>query len=292
MSWKQLTIRITNKDILEKFEDFLWDNGALSVTIEDNQDEPLFEYNVGEMPIWQDIKIKVLYDINEDFETIRQNIIANFGYKNLSFLQEENIKNQNWQAICQNNFQPMQFGKKLWVSPSWHNVPNNAEILIKLDPGMAFGTGTHPTTGLCLDWLEKNIITGQTVVDYGCGSGILAIAAKKLGADQVYAVDNDPEAIISTKENAKNNQIESDIYCYLPNETPQIKADVVVANILANPLCELKQTLLDLLNGNGKLILSGILAEQTDLILNCYKNFFSSYEIYSKDGWIMISFLN
>ena len=168
------------------------------------------------------------------------------------------------------NFHPMQFGERLWICPSWRDVPDPNAVNVMLDPGLAFGTGTHPTTALCLRWLDGIDMTDKTVVDFGCGSGILALAALKLGATRVIGIDIDPQALQATKENARRNGVEDRLDVYLPEDQPELEADVVMANILSGPLLELQSVITDYCKSDGLLVLSGILAEQVTRIEEAY----------------------
>ena len=189
------------------------------------------------------------------------------------------------------NFHPMRFGQRLWICPSWKQPPQANAVNLMLDPGLAFGTGTHPTTALCLKWLDSCPLDGKTVIDYGCGSGILGLAALLLGASNVIAIDNDPQALIATADNATRNHINPDrIQTYLPNQIPSgIKADIVVANILAGPLTELAPTIIQLTADKGLLALSGIIASQADELLNVYQKWCSMDKPIVEDGWVRLS---
>lgn len=169
------------------------------------------------------------------------------------------------------HYHPMKFGDSLWVCPTGQEKNEDDSVCMTLDPGLAFGTGTHPTTALCLEWLASHDISNKIVIDYGCGSGILAVAAILLGAKEVHAVDIDPQAIIATQANAEKNDIQDKIKCYLPEQFSSFKADIVLANILATPLCELSESISALLKPQGQLVLSGILNEQANLVMDAYK---------------------
>ena len=293
-SWKQINIILNSNNNLEEIEDFFWENGALAVTNESHANEYVFELQTSKhQPIKPDFaqpKLKILFSEDTNLEPIKDSFIEHFENE-INDIKLESIAEQNWQAICQQNFKAMQFGKRLWVCSSWSDVPKDANAIIKLDPGMAFGTGTHPTTSLCLKWLEANISKdkNQTVIDFGCGSGILAIAALKLGAKNAIATDCDPIALETTKENATTNDIKiNNLQCFLPHEMPDIKADIVVANILANPLCELSETLRSLVKPNGKLILSGILKNQENMVIKEYKDKFKNISVDYENEWCRI----
>jgi len=201
------------------------------------------------------------------------------------------LKDRIWEEECQKNFPSMQFGKKLWVRPSWDSLfelPSDA-VIINMDPGLAFGTGTHQTTSLCLEFLDENPPKGLNVIDFGCGTGILAIAAAKLGANSILAIDNDPQAVISSQENAVNNNCESVIHTIHSMEKEKYRnCDLLIANILANPLMELEPLFSGLLNPNGTLLLSGILKDQLDRLLDCYSDNFMNFELANMGEWFRV----
>jgi ribosomal protein L11 methyltransferase len=187
------------------------------------------------------------------------------------------------------NFHPMQFGQRLWVCPSWRDVPDPNAVNVMLDPGLAFGTGTHPTTALCLRWLDGQDVEGKQVVDFGCGSGILAIAALTLGAKNVVAIDIDPQALDATQDNAQRNQVEQGVTCYLPADAPNLTVDIVMANILSGPLLQLRETITAYCRPGGKLVLSGILAEQIDSIEQAYAQDFDLAPSAIDGEWARVS---
>ena len=201
----------------------------------------------------------------------------------------EMLEDQDWERAWMDDFKPMRFGERLWIVPSWHDAPDTDGVNIHLDPGLAFGTGTHATTRLCLEWLDAHPPENLAVTDYGCGSGILAIAAALLGADTVLAVDNDPQALVATLDNAKRNRVENRISAYLPKEAPVESADLLLANILAGPLIELAPTLAPRVRPGGSLVLSGILPEQAMTVLETYQEWFEMDEPAELDGWIRLS---
>ena len=199
------------------------------------------------------------------------------------------FKDQDWTRTWMEDFKPMQFGQRLWVYPSWEEVPEQADkTILLLDPGLAFGTGTHQTTALCLEYLDTHIKHNETVIDYGCGSGILAIAAKKLGAKQVIGIDNDPQAILASNSNAQKNTLTNNINFYLANEAPIIKADIVIANILASILIMLSSEITQRVKAGGKLVLCGILDDQVNDVINAYQNDFTFTQPQNKDEWVLL----
>ncbi|CSB25999.1 50S ribosomal protein L11 methyltransferase [Vibrio cholerae] len=200
------------------------------------------------------------------------------------------MEDKDWEREWMDNFHPMQFGRRLWICPSWREVPDPQAVNVMLDPGLAFGTGTHPTTALCLEWLDNLDLTGKTVIDFGCGSGILAIAAIKLGAAKVIGIDIDPQALLASKDNAARNGVEDQIEVYLPKDQPEgLVADVVVANILAGPLRELSPIIKGLLKPGGQLAMSGILDTQAESVAEFYRDDLELDPIAEKSEWCRIS---
>ncbi|MBT8145668.1 MAG: 50S ribosomal protein L11 methyltransferase, partial [Gammaproteobacteria bacterium] len=207
-----------------------------------------------------------------------------------STIEVQSLADQDWEKSWMDRFHPMQFGRQLWICPSWSSPPDPDAVNIMLDPGLAFGTGTHPTTALCLEWLEQQNLQDKLVVDYGCGSGVLGIAAALLGAQRVLAVDNDPQAIVASESNREVNGLEaSQLAVYLPENFPpqpaMLPADILLANILAGPLEELAPAFASLIRPAGDLVLSGILPEQAPALLSCYQRWFKMSEPTERDGW-------
>lgn len=263
--------------------------GAMSLTYQDAGDQPVLEPLPGEAPLWDDIIITALFDANSPIAATLFMLKDNPSW-HIKSLHTEIVPEQEWERAWMKDFHPMQFGDNLWIYPSWTEAPKDDRVKILLDPGLAFGTGTHPTTALCLEWLDQHPPTMQTVVDYGCGSGILAIAAAKLGAKCINATDIDPQALLASRDNMQRNHIDASlIQCYLPEQLPQIPTDLVIANILMGPLVELSETLLALLKPQGQLVLSGILATQVDTILACYSHYLNNIQVQQLDEWIRIS---
>ena len=258
MSWIQIKLS-TTKENVKSWSDLLTSTGAVAITIHDKEQKTIIEPTPGELPLWEEIQIIGLYQDNVDIELIKAQLYKHLG-KDL-YLHTEMLQEEDWQDLWKKDLKPMKFGKNLWICPSWCEIPKPQEINIILDPGMAFGTGTHPTTALCLEWLTENIKEGTQGMYFGCASGILAIAAIKLGANFAYCIDCDPQALISTKDNVYKNSINNKQFkTLLPQELdPNIKVDFLIANILANPLQELAKDLAFHTKSSGKIILSGIL---------------------------------
>lgn len=288
MAWLQLRIN-TSSENAESIGDMLTANGSQAVTYVDAKDTPMYEPKPGEVLLWPDTQVVGLFEADADMKGILQRLSKakvlgpNFKYK------LEPLEDKDWEREWMDNFHPMQFGERLWICPSWRDVPDPNAVNVMLDPGLAFGTGTHPTTALCLRWLDGIDMTNKTVVDFGCGSGILALAALKLGAKRVIGIDIDPQALQATKENARRNGVEDRLDVYLPEDQPELEADVVMANILSGPLLDLQGVITGYCKSNGQLVLSGILAEQVERIEDAYSKDIS-LETSAIDGeWARVS---
>ena len=284
MHWNQISFEV-NKQQADLVSEVLLGLGSLSISYCDSQDNPIFEPPVGETPLWESIQITALFkpevDINQVAVTLSEscNIKINDSLK---------VEDKIWEEECQKDFPSMQFGKNLWVCPSWDSknvIPEDA-IVIKMDPGLAFGTGTHQTTSLCLEFLDKNPPIGATVIDFGCGTGILAIAAAKLGAKTVSAIDNDPQAISASLDNVKKNHCEDIVKTFhTAEQLKYMRCDLLLANILANPLIELESLFSKIVKPNGTIVLSGILEEQVEKVLDCYAKNFNNIKTENKGEW-------
>ncbi|MCG8487374.1 MAG: 50S ribosomal protein L11 methyltransferase [Chromatiales bacterium] len=291
MSWLQLTLDTSEEQapILELVFENL---GALSVTLGDAGDQPLLETPPASEQLWQHTRVTALFEGEQDQRQLQQALDQVLSEELLSRLCWERIEDRIWERVWLEHFKPMSFGKRLWVCPAGEQISEPNGVVIQLDPGLAFGTGTHPTTALCLTWLDSQDLTGKTVIDYGCGSGILAIAALKLGASSVIAIDHDPQALQASQDNALKNDVADRLATYLPNQAPALKADYLVANILAGPLIELAPQLIDRIKPNGLFALSGILAEQSDEVAQHYLPFASLDPVKQMEEWILISGVN
>lgn len=288
MPWLQVRLAITPEQA-ETYEDALLEVGAVSVTFMDAEDQPIFEPDLGTTPLWSNTHLLALFEADTD----QAALIAHLQLLCGGTLPEhhlERIEDQDWERSWMDNFQPMRFGQRLWIVPSWHAAPEPDAVNLLLDPGLAFGTGTHPTTALCLEWLDGQKLDDCHVIDFGCGSGILAIAALLLGAPQAVGTDIDPQALEASRDNASRNGIDPARFpVYLPADMPQQPADVVVANILAGPLVSLAPQITALVKSGGRLALSGILAEQAEDVRAAYAGAFDLDPTASKDGWVRIS---
>jgi len=288
MPWVQVRLAIT-PDQAETYEDALLEVGAVSVTFMDAEDQPIFEPDLGTTPLWSHTHLLALFEDGTDEAALIAHLQLLTGGE-LPQHEIERVEDQDWERSWMDNFQPMRFGRRLWIVPSWHEAPEPDAVNLLLDPGLAFGTGTHPTTALCLEWLDGQDLAGDTVLDFGCGSGILAIAALLLGAEQALGTDIDPQALEASRDNATRNGIDPAKFpVYLPAELPQQPADVVVANILAGPLVSLAGQLTSLVKPGGRLALSGILAEQAEEVRAAYADAFDLDPTAERDGWIRIS---
>ncbi|EKG91096.1 50S ribosomal protein L11 methyltransferase [Vibrio cholerae] len=290
MPWIQIKLNATN-DNAEAIGDMLMEEtGAVSVTFLDAKDTPVFEPLPGETRLWGDTDVVALYEADMDTSLILQQIKASNMLAEGFAHKVEQVEDKDWEREWMDNFHPMQFGRRLWICPSWREVPDPQAVNVMLDPGLAFGTGTHPTTALCLEWLDNLNLSGKTVIDFGCGSGILAIAAIKLGAAKVIGIDIDPQALLASKDNAARNGVEDQIEVYLPKDQPEgLVADVVVANILAGPLRELSPIIKGLLKPGGQLAMSGILDTQAESVAAFYRDDLELDPIAEKSEWCRIS---
>lgn len=286
MPWQQLTL-FTTKDHAESLSEHLESLGAASVTMQDAADQPLYEPPPGATPLWQMTNVVGLFDDSFDMEAVLKHLQENTS-EPLPDYRLEDLEDQDWERAWMDDFKPMRFGERTWIVPSWHEAPDTGGVNILLDPGLAFGTGTHPTTRLCLEWLDAHAPEGQNVIDYGCGSGILAIAAALLGAESVIGVDTDPQAITASDENARRNGVNEKIRAYLPNKEPKEAADLLLANILAGPLAELAPLFAERVKSGGKLVLSGILPEQAENLRGIYGEWFEMAPAVELDGWIRL----
>lgn len=275
---------------VEALENALLEAGSASVTMEDNADQPILEPALGETPLWNDVRITGLFPAETNTQQALTLIEQHYSQP-LPPCSWEILEDKDWEREWMTNFHPMRFGQRLWICPSWKEPPSPDSINLFLDPGLAFGTGTHPTTALCLEWLDGADLQDKNVIDYGCGSGILGIAALLLGAKSVVAIDNDPQALIATIDNAKRNNIDLDrIKTCLPDQTPDnSQADIIVANILAGPLAELSPHISTLATTEGKVVLSGIISSQADQLNECYQQWFDMEVPRFEQDWGLLS---
>ena len=287
--WQQLKIQLKSEDASE-LEQTLFKSGAISISYLDAEDQPVFQKEPNSTPLWDNAFLLCLFDGNVELNSLLADLKGNTRILNNENLAVEVIEDKDWERSWMEDFKPMQFGEKLWILPSWETPPDPTAANLMLDPGLAFGSGTHTTTSLCLRWLEKSAIDTKEVIDYGCGSGVLAIAAALLGAKKVHAVDNDPQAIAATLDNSyRNNIAEGIITAYLPEALPELSPDILIANILAEPLIDLSLKFAGLVKPGGQIALSGILEEQATSLLSCYKRCFDLDSPIIEKEWVLIT---
>ena len=295
MSWLELSLTLRAEQQAH-IEAALKDLGALSISLHDaDADTPderaIFEPGVGETPLWNDIVVQALFASDIDRAGLIHaltDLVPELVPEQLAF---HEVADQDWTRAWMDRFQPMRFGRRLWIYP-WNIEPpadDCGSVIVRLDPGLAFGTGTHATTALCLEWLDATDLVGKIVIDYGCGSGVLAIAALKLGAARVIGVDNDAQALVASRDNAERNVVTEKLDLYLPQHFPLVPADVLVANILAGPLAELAPQFAQCLKPGGALALSGVLHGQHDELLAHYEERFDQLEVAQREDWVRIS---
>ena len=288
--WQEWVVE-TYSHLVEPLEEWLFEQGALAVSLEDNADEPLIEPGPGETPLWQNVKVTALFTGSINLSPIKQtlpsSLLAGNSRNDISTLED-----RDWERVWMEDFTPIQMGPRLWICPSWTPPPEEALVPVLLDPGLAFGTGTHATTAMCLNALDGLIRGSERVVDFGCGSGILAIAALKLGAGCALGVDNDPQAVVASRDNAQRNDIDTDDFTVVMPDDGVIaqwddSADLMVANILAGPLVELADQLIRLTASGGTILLTGVLEAQAPELIERYRSV--NLEVnQQRDGWVLL----
>lgn len=301
MAWLQLTLPVSQA-AHPQYEDALEATGALSVTLADADaetpdEQAIFEPGVGETPLWQQMMLTALFDGEVDGEALLAYLIEAHPALDFSAAVLEIIEDQDWERAWLDQFQPMRFGERVWIVPWNHELPAEAQAddaaIVRLDPGLAFGSGTHPTTALCLEWLDTLAADGKLadveMLDFGSGSGILALAALKLGAKHAVAIDNDPQAIIASADNAERNGLAERIDVHLPDAAPARQYPVVVANILAAALNQLAETISAQVAPGGRLAMSGILTGQDEELLLRYAPWFDQLKVERMEDWVRIS---
>jgi ribosomal protein L11 methyltransferase len=285
--WLQahLTVDKSRAPLIE----LLFENlGTLAVTLGDAGDEPMLEPGPGETPLWQATRVTGLFGGDTDADTLRSAINQALSTDVGRSLTLELLEDQNWERAWMDQFHPMRFGQRLWICPSGGKVAQKDAIIVDLDPGLAFGTGTHPTTALCLGWLDGHELQGKTVIDFGCGSGVLGIAALKLGAARVVALDHDPQAVLATRRNAARNEVAERIEVVHSDDFDALQADLVIANILANILVDLAPQIRRLLKPGGQLVMSGILEAQSEEVAQAYGNQVDFQPSEKKEDWVLL----
>ena len=286
--WQQLKIQLHSEDA-SYFEQILFDSDAISISYLDAEDQPVFQEEPGSTPLWDNTFLLCLFNTKTDLGSLLNKLRCNTKVLNNKSLNIELIEDQDWERSWMKDFEPIQFGEKLWICPSWLSPPEPNAVNIKLDPGLAFGTGNHATTSLCLRWLDQAVVRGSEVIDYGCGSGVLSIASALLGAVKVHSVDNDPQAISATIDNSRRNKVPGDVLTtYLPEAVPPVHADILIANILERPLIDLSEKFAELVKKGGYITLSGLLEEQIPSLLSCYDRWFDMGAPQVEQGWALL----
>jgi ribosomal protein L11 methyltransferase len=290
MPWIQVSIAATDNNY-QLIEDTLLSLGAQSVTFKDAADNPILEPQPGETPLWKSAIVTGLFADRHNAEILREQIRQHLDNDRLD-IEIASLPDRDWTRAWMDTFKPMQFGKQLWVCPKHMEPPDPLAVNLRMDPGLAFGTGTHPTTSLCLRWLDAHVSPHsgyRNVLDYGCGSGILAVAAIMLGADSADCVDIDEQALQATRDNAEANQVSDRISTYQP---PDLEADsqyeLVLANILSGPLTELAPVLAKHCRPGGDIVLSGILSDQAESVRMAYSGFFNMITTETLDDWVLL----
>ncbi|WP_371194357.1 50S ribosomal protein L11 methyltransferase [Glaciecola sp. SC05] len=287
MPWQQIKINVKAADA-EAIGDLLSELEAQAVSFIDAKDTPVYEPKPGEVLLWPDTQVIGLYDADFDLSEVIATLSSLPLFKTTFNYALDQLEDKEWEREWMVNFHPMQFGKRLWICPSWRDAPDPLAINVKLDPGLAFGTGTHPTTSLCLRWLDSQQLENKDIVDFGCGSGILAVAALKLGAKNVIGIDIDPQALLASKQNAQNNEVDSKLKLYLPEHQPKASVDLVLANILAAPLKALHRVITDYCKTGGNLVMSGILVSQVSEVVSKYQADFDFEEVVCEGEWVRL----
>jgi ribosomal protein L11 methyltransferase len=292
MSWLTLSV-CAEASYAEALSETLLEHGALSVDMldadADTPDEQVIFGEPGEptSAVWQHNMVNALFESDTDVAAIFRACCTQLGIVFLPEYSIQKLEENDWVRLTQAQFDPILISDRLWIVPTWHQPTDLSAINIALDPGLAFGTGSHPTTRLCLRWLDTNLHRGQSVLDYGCGSGILAIAAMKLGADSAIGIDIDPQAVIASRDNAAANHVHADFFT--AQDAPAVQADIVVANILTNPLRALAPLLAGSTRQGGRIVLSGVLAEQAEEVSRIYAQWFDLAPVIAEDGWACLS---
>jgi ribosomal protein L11 methyltransferase len=285
MTWLEVSIRV-NEATAAAAEAAMERLGALAVTLEDAADDPVLEPSPGSTPLWPTVQVRGLFEPDAGRKRIVEVLQTVAGSQRPGLIEWREIGERDWARAWMDRFRPMRFGRRLWVVPAGMQIPAAADnVEVRLDPGLAFGTGTHPTTALCLEWLDGHGVQNCRVVDYGCGSGILGIAAARLGAAAVVCVDNDPQALEATAVNAARNGVADRLVCRAPERFAESESDVVLANILAGPLVELAPLLTGCLKPGGHLVLSGLLEEQAEDVVAAYRPSCAQIGSAERDGW-------
>ena len=292
MPWVQIHIH-SDPAHAQLLEEILMETGAEAVSMEDNEDTPLYEPERGTTPLWDNTCVTGLFQGTADLDSLCSRIGEAWHAATqtpIGAIETELLEDREWERVWMDDFHPERFGNRLWICPSWQEPPDPDGVSLILDPGLAFGSGTHPTTRLCLEWLDGADVNGSEVTDYGCGSGILALAALKLGAGHATAVDNDPQALEATRDNARRNAMDDSMLdLFLPEQQPSRPCDLMLANILAQPLLSLAPTLANEVRPGGRIVLSGILQAQAAGVAECYARWFNMELPTQREGWVCLT---
>ncbi len=289
MAWVEISLSV-NRDEAEAAEQALEEQGALAITLEDEADVPVLEPALGTAPLWPVVHIRGLFEREAHRPAILSGLLCNGVIRRPDAISWREVADQDWERAWMDRFQPMQFGNHLWIVPTGMKGPDDpAALQLRLDPGLAFGTGTHPTTALCLEWIDGHDFAGLDVLDFGCGSGVLGIAAALKGAASVVCVDNDPQALLATNDNAQRNGVKGRIACYMPEDWPAGNYDVILANILAGPLIQLAPQLTARLEPGAHIVLSGILEHQADEVAAAYAKCCGTLQRAQREEWLRLS---
>jgi ribosomal protein L11 methyltransferase len=288
MKWLELSVRVSRQNA-PLAESLLQNEPVLALTLTDDADDPVLEPGVGETPLWPSVCVTALFSGDTPVEPLTRLLSLLPGVDRPQQVSFRKFEDQQWERVWLDRFKPMQFGSGLWIVPGDAQIPDSAVYALRLDPGLAFGTGTHPTTHLCLEWVDGHDFTGEAIVDYGCGSGVLGIAAAIKGAKTVDCIDNDPQALTATFDNAQRNGVEDIVNGLAPGQFNLRAADVVLANILAGPLLELAPVLSAALRPGGSLVLSGILEGQAEEVKKAYAGDFPELQMKVIDGWVLLA---
>ncbi|WP_322005937.1 50S ribosomal protein L11 methyltransferase [Paraburkholderia tropica] len=293
MSYRELIVEL-ERDRAEELSDALLELGALSVSVEDADadtpdEQPLFGEPglTPERTAWQHSRVIALIGDDQDPAVLLAAASNELGLVALPKFALREVEEQDWVRLTQSQFDPIQIGQRIWVVPSWHDAPDPDALVLELDPGLAFGTGSHPTTRLCMEWLEQHVQPGNSLLDYGCGSGILAILAQKCGANPVIGIDIDPQAVESARHNSERNR--ADVTYGLPDDLKAGEFDIVVANILSNPLKLMASMLSSRVKPGGRLALSGILARQAEEVAQVYERWIDISVWREHEGWVCLA---
>ncbi len=300
MSWKTIIIK-TDSVSAETLSEVLLECGALSVDIYDaaagtDQEQPLYgEPGLPDEQLWQTSEVAGMFEHDVDTDAVMQSVTKVLQLSEIPPYRTATIEAQDWVRLTQSQFNPIRISSRLWIVPTWHQPLDSTAINLILDPGLAFGTGSHPTTQLCLAWLDQHLKQGETVLDYGCGSGILAIAALKLGAAYVTGIDIDPHAVEASQANAQLNACDASALSFATQYQSEDESDrneqvdVVVANILPNPLIVLAPILAQAVRSGGRIILSGILEAQAEEVKSIYQQWFEMQSSKVQEGWVLLT---